>query len=388
MSFEDASSKRIPLAVPDLRGREAQYLKQCIDENFVSSVGPFVSRFERGVAETVGASDGVATSSGTTGLHLALMSVGVCPGDLVLLPSFTFIASANAVSHAGAIPWLAEIDERSWTLDPARLLELLKSAAEKRSDVTIHRSTGRRIAAVMIVHTLGTTADIDPLADIAAEFNLPLIADAACALGVDYRGKSIAERVSLSVFSFNGNKTITSGGGGMVVGNDPDIMHRARHLCSTARVGQNYDYDAVGFNYRMTNIEAAVGLAQLERLDEMLVRKRQIRETYDSAFSSVPWLNPFPAPDWATSTCWLSGAVLADEAPMAARQICDHLDQAMIDARPFWKPVHLQVPYRDVPRDDLSISEGIWPRILTLPCSSSLMPDQQTRVIDTVLSLA
>ena len=226
----------IPLAVPNLGGNEARYLQECVETNFVSSVGPFVDRFEAMVAEASGASHAVATSSGTTGLHAALTALGVGRDDLVVLPSFTFIASANAISHCGATPWLLDVCGDSWTLDVAQLARVLETQAERRDGDLVHRESGRRVAALMPVYTLGLPAEMEPLVRVAMRHGLPVVADAAAALGARYRGRAVgALGADLSVFSFNGNKTVTAGGGGVVVGEDEALCARVRHLTTTAR---------------------------------------------------------------------------------------------------------------------------------------------------------
>lgn len=378
----------IALAVPDLTGREREYLQRCIDDNYVSSVGPFVSQFEAGVAETAGGRFAVATASGTTGLHLALVASGVGPGDLVLCPSFTFIASANAISHCGATPWLVDIDPASWTIDPKALGRLLETETDREKGKSYHKHSGKRVAAIMPVHTLGAVADLRPIRAIADAYELAVIADAACAIGATYRDRPICDHADLTVFSFNGNKTITCGGGGMVVGNDEGLVARTRHLCTTARIGRDYEHDEVGFNYRMTNLEAAVGLAQLERLEQLIARKRAIRQRYAEAFADVGWLEPFPDPDWCTSSFWLSGFIVAPDAPVGAREIISHLQADQIEARPFWKPIHLQKPYVAAPAGPMKNSEMIWERIVTLPSSAGLSKEDQDRVIHRVRSLA
>ena len=271
----DASDAAVPLAVPDLTGNEERYLRDCVQSNFVSSVGPFVDRFEGLVAGACGAREAVATSAGTTGLHVALLAAGVAPGDLVLLPSLTFIASANAIAHCGAIPWLVDVDPASWTLDVSTFARCLERDTGRRDGKLVHRGSGRRVSAVMPVHTLGTPADMAPIVELAREHGLAVVADAAAALGARYRGREVGQcGAHLSVFSFNGNKTVTCGGGGAVCGDDPALVARVRHLATTARAGAAYDHDEVGFNYRMTNVEAAIGCAQMERLDTLIAAKR------------------------------------------------------------------------------------------------------------------
>ena len=386
--MESSELPMIPLASPEMGGREAQYLNQCVIDNFVSSVGPFVDRFEESLAAHSSAKAGVSTCSGTAGLHLALVAIGVKYGDLVLCPSFTFIATANAISHAGATPWLVDISADSWTMDAGQVAHLLESQTTRRDGVLVHRDTGQRVAALMPVHTLGTSADMAPLNELAKTYGLPIVADAACAIGVTYKDAPITSTADLSVFSFNGNKTITSGGGGMVVGNDETLMKHVRHLCTTARVGRNYDHDVVGYNYRMTNLQAAVGLAQLERVDHFIEAKRRIRARYEAAFADCDFLCQFPAPAWASSTCWLSGVVVSPASPFGPGDLMDALRLARIDARPFWKPVHLQKPYVRAPAGTMGVTASVWDRVVTLPSSTGLDAASQDRVISCVLALA
>jgi dTDP-4-amino-4,6-dideoxygalactose transaminase len=372
----------IPLCVPDLSGNEARYLAECIETTFVSSVGPFVSRFETMVAEAAGGRFGVATSSGTTALHLALAAAGVERDDLVIVPSYTFIASANAITHAGAVPWLMDIDADSWTLDPRLMASVLAAETERRAGRLVHRATGRHVRAVMPVHTLGQPADMDGLVAVAREFSLKVVADGAAALGATYRGRKPGQwGADLTAFSFNGNKTVTAGGGGAVVGDDERLMATVRHLCSTARVGADYTHDRVGFNYRLTNLQAAVGCAQMERLDVMVAAKRSIRDTYDAAFRGLPGVALFPRPVWADGAAWVSGFVL--DSVVAVEGLRGRLRDAGIDSRPFWKPVHLQAPYASTPRSSVTVSESLWERVLTLPCSTGLVERDVQYVIKT-----
>lgn len=374
----------IPLCVPNLCGNERRYLAECIDTTFVSTVGPFVPRFEGMVAEAAGAEAAAATSAGTTGLHLALLAAGVEPGDLVILPSFTFIASANAISHCGATPWLFDVQGDSWTLDPVMLADRLAAETRRDGDQLIHGDSGRRVAAILVVYTLGMPADMDAIVPIARDYGLPLIADAAAALGAAYKGRAVGTLgADLSVFSFNGNKTVTSGGGGAVVGEDGPLIGLVRHLGSTARVGSDYSHDRVGHNYRMTNLQAAVGCAQMENLDLFVAAKRAISYRYARELAGIGGVTAFPEPDWAQSACWFSGIVLPASGPSTA-EIRQKLHQAGIEARPFWKPMHLQQPYLFAPRTPQPIAEDVWERVVTLPCSTGLTADHQGRVIETL----
>jgi len=375
----------IPLVVPNLSGNEARYLQECVESNFVSSVGPFVGRFEEQVAGASGVAHSVAVSSGTAGLHLALVALGVGPGDLVLLPSYTFVATANAISHCGATPWLIDVERDSWNLAPSALAEALAAEATRRDGVWVHEPTGRRIAAVMPVYALGMPADMDAVVEIARDHGLPVVADAAAALGARYRGRSLGDcGADLSVFSFNGNKTFTSGGGGAITGNDAELCARVRHLSTTARDGADYDHDTVGFNYRMTNLQAAVGCAQLEQLEQFLASKRRIAATYQLSLTELPGVDAFPHPDWAEGANWLSGVVIGTR---PVPQLVAGLRERGVQARGFWKPMHLQRPFVECPRGSMHVCDEVWPRVLTLPCSTQLSENDQAQVIEALRGL-
>lgn len=364
----------IPLCVPNLSGKEAEYLQECVTSTFVSSVGPFVTRFETMVASAAGASGAIATSAGTTALHAALIAVGVKQGDLVICPSMTFIASTNAISHAGATPWLMDIDPNSWTLDPNLMEQQLAAHTKWEGSELVHVATGRRVSAVLPVFTLGVPCDMDPILKVARHYNLAVVVDAAAALGATYKGRHCADLgADLTMISFNGNKTITCGGGGAIVGHDTALLQRVRHLTTTARVGTDYDHDMVGYNYRMTNLQAAVGVAQMEQLDVFVVAKRRISKVYNEAYASFSDVAKFPSPEWAESSAWFSGLVLEGfNAAERAKQLRAFLREQQIDARPFWKPMHFQVPYQDAPRSSMAVCNDLWERIVTLPCSTHL----------------
>jgi perosamine synthetase len=372
----------IPLAVPNVGHQEAANLQACIETGFVSSVGPFVTRFEAQVAAAAGSTFGVATSSGTTGLHAALVAVGVQPGDLVIIPSLSFIATANAVSHCGATPWILDVD-RYWSLDPALLEETLEHHCRRDTAGSYrHRTSGARVAAIMPVHTLGAPADCTAVVALARPRGIPVVADAAAALGALDTDRRVGELgVDLSVISFNGNKTVTAGGGGCIVGDDEALLGLARHLTTTAKVGADYTHDRVGFNYRMTNLQAAVGCAQMERLDEFVASKRRIRARYDAAWVDLDGVECFPSRPGVQSACWLSGLVLPPD--QSASDTAAALRAGGVEARTFWKPLHLQAPYLNAPSRLRGVADTVWPQIVTLPCSTSLGDEQQT-VIDAV----
>lgn len=372
----------IHLAEPNLTGNERKYLNECIDTTFVSSVGAFVTRFEEDVVKVTEADFGTAVSSGTAGLHMALKAVGVEKDELVCIPSFTFIATANAVMHCGAQPWLIDIAKDSWTMDPDVLAQELQEKAEVRDGKVYHKSSGKRIAAIMPVYTLGMPADMDKIKRIAAEYHLPVVADAAAAIGARYKGNNIGKIADVTVFSFNGNKTITCGGGGALVSGNQEIIEKAHHLATTARCGIEYEHDMVGYNYRMTNIQAAVGCAQLERVDEFVEKKKYIREYYSKHLSGISDISFFPEVEWAESACWFSGLVLSDK--YEVKKVCELLKEKGIEARTFWKPVHQQKPYVNEERSEMKVADNLWKHVLTLPSSTGITEEELKYIVSTV----
>ena len=356
--------------MPNLTGNEDEYLHNCITSTYVSSIGEYVNRFESMVATATGSSFAVATSSGTTGIHSALTAVGVGHNDLVLMPSFTFIASANAVRHCGADPWLMDISIHDWCMNPGVVRNEIEGHCERKNGILMHKESGKRVAALMPVYTLGNIPYMRGFRKIADDFDIPLVVDAACAIGAKYEGADFGPMADLSVLSFNGNKTVTCGGGGAVVG-----------LTTTARVWPDYDFDMVGFNYRMTNIQAAVGVAQMEKLQFFIDTKRRVRRHYEEKLNGLKSraITFFPAT--RGSSCWFSGIVLPEGTGLAVTKgICGKLKEEGIEARPFWKPVHLQVPYAGVPCSDVPVTESLWQRIITLPCSTNITEDELLQV--------
>lgn len=371
----------IPLAVPNLAGREGAYLQECVSSTFVSSVGPFVGRFEHAVGTASGCREAVAVCSGTAGLQLSLHCLGVGRGDLVALPSLTFVATANAVAQCGATPWLFDVTDESWTLDPQRLQAAIDARVRPGPDGPTDRLSGQRLAAILPVHTLGHPADMDAIVEVASRYDIPVVADAAAALGAEYRGRPIGQvGARLSVFSFNGNKTVTAGGGGALVSEDVELLARARHLSTQARSSRDYDHDEIAFNYRMTNLQAAVGCAQMEQLGTFVRAKRRVQAAYAAALDGLPGLRPFPQAAWACSACWFSGVLLEGWDPTAVTAVRQRLQAERIDVRPFWKPMHLQRPFERSPREPTPVTDRIWPRVLTLPCSTGIT-DRELEVV-------
>lgn len=378
----------IPLAVPNLNGNERKYLNQCIDTTFISSVGEFVNKIEELTAQACGTKYAVAMSSGTTALHLSLIGTRVSRDDIVIIPNFTFIATANAVSHCGAVPWVMDISPDSWTLDVSQLESELSLYTEKKNGGVYHIQSGRRVAAIMPVYTLGNIPDMDKLNEIAEYYGLPVVSDAAAAIGARYKNKNLGELAELTALSFNGNKTVTAGGGGAIAGNNKELMTKLKHLSTTARVTPEYDHDMVGYNYRMTNIQAAVGCAQLERVNELVSKKREIRAFYNSEFENLENVSLFPIPWYDESACWLSGIILNNNSKFNVRNLCNELKNNGIEARSFWKPISLQTPYKDcVKSSSLKVSENLWDKIITLPSSTTITSDELKYVAETVKRL-
>ncbi len=357
----------IELAVPDLRGREGEYLQACITDNWVSSAGPFVSDFEATVAARCGRGHGIACVNGTAALHVGLLALGVKPGDHVIVPDWTFAASVNAVVHAGAIPIFADVSESDWCLDADSV------------DAAM-RQYGDRVRAIVVVDSIGKAASPALFSTLKQRYGIPILEDAAGAIGAHRDGALAGGLGTAAVISFNGNKTVTAGGGGMVLCDDADVAQRVRHLTTQARSGQDYRHDAVGFNYRLTNVNAAIGLAQMERMDEMVAAKRAIADGYRAALEQRDDIRFMPYDsDGSVDSGWLSCIRVADEPAM--RDLVRHLNERRIAARPFWCSLSAQSPYADYPRMDVPVSRFLTDRVLTLPSSSHLTAEQQSTVL-------
>ncbi len=375
----------IDISVPYLFGKEKEYLLDCINSNFVSSVGPLISNFENKISLNIGLSEGctTATASGTSALHLALIVAGVKKDDLVIMPDYTFIATANAINHAGGIPWLMDIEKESLTIDTIKLNKILNEETIVLNNNCIHKVSGKRVAAIVPVFTLGHPPDLDNLKIISDKFHLPLVSDAAAGIGSKYKDKDIGKKSLITCFSFNGNKSITSGGGGALCSFDKNIVEEAKHIASTARSGPGYNHNKVGFNYRMNNIQAAVGLGQIENLSKVIQKKKYISEKYKLAFDNNSNVISIPEAEWGTSAKWLSGFIIKKESKLNPNTIIKYLNLKKIRVREFWKPIHLQEPYKDSKSNNIEFSKYIWQKIIILPSSTSISEDELNYVIQT-----
>jgi perosamine synthetase len=378
----------IPLAVPQLDGREWDYVKEALDSNWVSSVGPFVDRFERETARLVGSRHAIAVASGTAALHLALLLAGVEPGDEVVMPTLSFIAPANAIVYAGARPAFVDVESEYWQLDVEKASEFLSRECRRaRGGHLVNRSTGARVAALLPVHVLGHPVDMNPLLELADRYDLPVVEDAAEALGASYCGQAAGSLGLIGCLSFNGNKVITTGGGGMLLTEDDELAARARYLSTQAKDDAlEYVHGAVGFNYRLSNVLAAIGCGQLEQLQAKVDARRRNATAYTEAFSGVPGLAPMREAPYAASTFWLF-TVRVDEERFGidSRELLRRLASSGIQSRPLWQPLHLSKPFAGATAYRCEVAVTVEAEALSLPSSSGLSPEDRAYVIDTVL---
>jgi len=372
----------IALAEPDISGNELEYLRQCVETNFVSSVGPFVSIFEEAFAQFVGTPYAVAVSNGTAAIHMALILAGVGPGDEVIVSDFTFAASGNPIFYQGGRPILVDSEFDTWNLDPDLVVEELDKRARLGQPMP---------KVVLAVHILGYPARIEAIVDACYRHGVWLIEDAAEALGASYtegplKGKQVGTIGRIGCFSFNGNKIMTTGGGGMLVTADEKLAQKAKHLTTQAKLpGYAYFHNEVGYNYRLTNLAAGLGVAQLERLDLFLKKKGRIAKTYDAAFKEVEGLRCPPRPSGLAPTFWLYSVLLACRWESPLQQLLGK----GIQTRPLWTALHLMPPYKGASLlGSGKISEELCTLGLSLPCSTNLSERDQQTVIEAVINLS
>jgi len=362
-----ASQRFIPIAEPVLDGNELAYVSDCVRSGWVSSLGEYITRFEREFAAFCGVRHGIAVSNGTVALHLALVVAGIGPGDEVILPTLTFIATANAVHYSGAIPIFVDSEPFTWNLDVSR----------------VKRQITPRTRAIIPVHLYGHPADMDPLLEVAQAHNLLVMEDAAEAHGALYRGRRVGSLGHINCFSFYGNKIITTGEGGILTTDDDGYAERARFLRDHAMSAERrYWHTDIGYNYRMTNLQAALGVAQMERIQQFIERKRWIAQTYSGLLAGIPGLELPPRAEWATSVYWMYSVLVRDEFPLSRDALIDRLREAQIDSRPFFHPIHSLPPYR-VNRS-FPIAERLSRQGINLPSAVSLSEGDIRRVVEAI----
>ena len=380
MADQTSGTDRIHLSAPDMGAEERRLLLDALESGWIAPLGPHVDAFEREMAQRVGVAHAAALSSGTAALHLALRILGVRPGDEVLTSTLTFAATANAITYCGATPVFVDVDRETWQLDPALVADELRRRAQR----------GRSTAALVTVDLYGQCADYDQILSAAAGFDVPVVEDAAEALGATYRGRAAGSFGAMAVLSFNGNKIITTSGGGMLLTDRAEWADRARFLATQARDrAPHYEHSTIGYNYRLSNLLAAVGRAQLRSLDVKVRARRRVFEGYREALRDLGGITFMPEAAYGRSSRWLT-CVLIDPEVFGASgdDVRRVLDAHGIEARPVWKPMHLQPVFADHPRIGGAVAADLFARGLCVPSSSHLTPDQQARVIEAIRSCA
>lgn len=382
-----SAHRLIPNAVPHLAGNEWRYVKECLDTNWVSSAGPFIERFETAVAGYVGVPHAVATVNGTAALHVALLAAGVVPGDEVLVPALTFIATANAVAYCGAQPVFMDSEPASWGIDAGKVGDFLARECVVKDGRVVNRATGRTVRALLPVHLYGHPCDLDPLLELAQRHPLVVVEDSAEALGATYRGRRVGADGLAGCLSFNGNKIITSGGGGMLLTRDEALARRARALTTQARGSAlEWVHDEIGFNYRLTNLQAALGLAQLEQIDGFIESKRRTADAYASALAGVPGVSVFREAPWARSTYWMASVLIDERRCADVRALIRDLNEGGVQARPLWRPLHRQPVFGGAQAYRVEVAERLYARGVSLPCSVGISAEERAAVVEALVA--
>ncbi|MDB2416006.1 LegC family aminotransferase [Pseudomonadales bacterium] len=372
----------IPLSLPNLSGKEWEYVKQCLDTGWISTAGSFVDRFEAEFAQYLGVESSVSVVNGTAGLHIALQLLGVENNDLVIMPNVTFVASANAISYVGASPVLIDIDVNTWQMDLDLLENFLSSECRlDKSKILVHRETDRRISALMIVHVQGNICDMDRLLAICNDYNLPVLEDAAEALGAKYKGRYAGTLGDIGCFSFNGNKIMSTGGGGMIVSHNSEHLNRAKHLTTTAkRDSLTYFHDEVGYNYRLVNVLAALGVAQLEQLETFLASKIDTARYYRDNLQGVGDIGFQIVQDGIVSNEWLFTITTS-----SMQELLVDLNTNGIMSRPFWIPMNQLPMYSNsLYINDIDVSAGVHDTALSIPCSTNILESDLEKVVASI----
>ena len=364
----------VSLHQPSFGGKEWEYVKECLDSGWVSSVGKYVDEFEERLQVTTGAKYAVAVMNGTAALHLCLQLCGVEGDDEVLAPALAFVAVANAISYCNAVPHFVDSEERTLGLDPASLESYLQQFSEIKNGECFNKSSGRRIKALIAVHTFGHPVNLDAVSTVCQRFKLELVEDAAESLGSTYKGKHTGCWGKVSALSFNGNKIITTGGGGAILTQDEGLARQARHLSTTAKQSHSWQYfhDAKGYNYRLPNINAALGCAQLEQLSGFVQQKRELSTRYKNEFDNCSGIKFYQEPEFARSNYWLNALILDEECSHHLEAILNLCNKEGVMTRPAWSLLNELPMFASCPQAKLPVAESLVKRILNIPSSAIL----------------
>lgn len=377
----------IPLSVPNLKGNELKYVTHAVETEWVSTAGPYVTDFEKAIADYVGTPGAVSCQSGTAGLHIALLLCGVTREDMVLVPTLTFIAAVNPVKYIGAEPMFMDCDA-SLCMDPMKLERFCAEECEVRDDALYHKATGRRIPAMTVVHVFGNMADMPEILRIAKTYHLKVVEDATEALGTKYTEGPYAGRFAgtmgtIGVYSFNGNKIITTGGGGMIVSQDTGLLAHAKHLTTQAKADEvNFIHDEIGYNYRLTNLQAALGLAQLEQLEDFIAVKERNYQLYRAFAEQTDGLTLLPFREGVRSNHWFYALCCEKPYPLTRNEVIEKLQANRMQSRPIWGLIHEQVPYLESHSYQLETAKKYWRTVVNVPCSTNLSEADVARVIE------
>ncbi len=378
----------IGLSVPNLKGNELKYVTDAVETEWVSTAGPYVADFEKKIAEYVHVPAAVSTQNGTSALHISLMLSGVTAADAVIVPTLTFIAAVNPTKYIGAEPVFMDCDD-SFCIDPIKLREYCETECDFTDGHLVDRATCRVVRAMVVVHVFGNMADMESIMDIATQYNIRVIEDATEALGTYYTEGRYAGRFAgtigdIGCYSFNGNKIITTGGGGMIVSHDEDLLAHAKHLTTQAKADQaNFIHDEIGYNYRMTNLQAALGLAQLEQLEDFIKVKEANYHRYKDAIDALPGLHVQDFRQGIRSNYWFYSVVFENDESGRDRLI-ETLKANKIQSRPIWGLISDQLPYKDARTFRLEKAPWYWRRVVNVPCSTNLTSEQVDRVLGVV----
>lgn len=380
-------SKFIPLSVPNLKGKELEYITKAVETEWVSTGGPFVNEFEEKTAAYTGAKGAVSCQNGTSGLHIALQLCGVTRGDEVVVPTLTFIAAVNPVKYIGAEPVFMDCDD-SLTIDTEKMAAFFEHHCDVSNGKLMNRLTNRQIKAILPVHVFGNMADMESIMDLAAQYNLKVIEDATEALGTyytagKYKGMHAGTIGDIGVYSFNGNKIITTGGGGMIVSDNPEYLKRAKHLTTQAKSDELYFvHDEIGYNYRLTNLQAAMGLAQLEQLEQFIEVKKANYEYYKKAFEQISGLTLLGFKDNIRPNFWFYALYCGKEYAMNRDEIIQYLASKSVQSRPIWGLISEQKPYAGSEVYKIEKANDFLEHIVNIPCSSNLSKEDAAYVVD------